>query len=242
MRYELLPQQRRLTLRSTGEPTAHRQPRAGGTPYIFTGPGLAVCRRLPVTSNVRPQNNPSVAGETGSRFGKLTHGRPERTTWPQIHRRAHLMHIPNELRVTPAVETVCGRRLQGIACGHQHGATRSACQGQLVEYASRKRAAPRKVFVGLAGSVELAFGYRATICVAGSRLSRVASGLSKPGPAAVARSASSAVASQRFAFTGQLRPNPSFNRRANGTPPGPVWRYAVHFRQPGPGGAPLPPG
>ena len=22
-------------------------------------------------------------------------------------------------------------------------------------------------------------------------------------------------------------------------PPGPVWRYAVHFRQPGPGGMPL---
>jgi hypothetical protein len=31
------------------------------------------------------------------------------------------------------------------------------------------------------------------------------------------------------------RPNKSFNRTANGRPPGPVWRYAVHFRQPGPG-------
>ena len=30
------------------------------------------------------------------------------------------------------------------------------------------------------------------------------------------------------------RPNPSLKRSANGRPPGPVWRYAVHFRQPGP--------
>ena len=32
-----------------------------------------------------------------------------------------------------------------------------------------------------------------------------------------------------------LMPNPSLKRSANGRPPGPVWRYAVHFRQPGPG-------
>ena len=30
-------------------------------------------------------------------------------------------------------------------------------------------------------------------------------------------------------------PNPSFKPSPNGGPPGPVWRYAVHFRQPGPG-------
>ena len=36
-----------------------------------------------------------------------------------------------------------------------------------------------------------------------------------------------------------VRPNPSLKRSANGRPPGPVWRYAVHFRQPGPGVLPL---
>ena len=36
-------------------------------------------------------------------------------------------------------------------------------------------------------------------------------------------------------------PNPSFKRSANGRPPGPVWRYAVHFRQPGPGVLPSSP-
>ena len=32
-----------------------------------------------------------------------------------------------------------------------------------------------------------------------------------------------------------VKPNPSFKPSPNGGPPGPVWRYAVHFRQPGPG-------
>ena len=32
-----------------------------------------------------------------------------------------------------------------------------------------------------------------------------------------------------------VMPNPSLEARPNGRPPGPVWRYAVHFRQPGPG-------
>ena len=41
--------------------------------------------------------------------------------------------------------------------------------------------------------------------------------------------------------TGVVRPNPSLKRSANGRPPGPVWRYAVHFRQPGPGVLPSSP-
>ena len=42
-------------------------------------------------------------------------------------------------------------------------------------------------------------------------------------------------------FCHALRPNPSLKRSANGRPPGPVWRYAVHFRQPGPGVLPSSP-
>ena len=41
--------------------------------------------------------------------------------------------------------------------------------------------------------------------------------------------------------TVQAWPNHSLKRSANGRPPGPVWRYAVHFRQPGPGVLPLSP-
>ena len=39
----------------------------------------------------------------------------------------------------------------------------------------------------------------------------------------------------------QVRPNPSLEARPNGRPPGPGRRYAVHFRQPGPGVLPLVP-
>jgi hypothetical protein len=39
----------------------------------------------------------------------------------------------------------------------------------------------------------------------------------------------------------RVRPNPSLKRSANGRPPGPGWRYAVHFRQPGPGVLPSSP-
>ena len=38
-----------------------------------------------------------------------------------------------------------------------------------------------------------------------------------------------------------LIPNTSHKLSTNGGPPGPVWRYAVHFRQPGPGVPPLVP-
>jgi hypothetical protein len=38
-----------------------------------------------------------------------------------------------------------------------------------------------------------------------------------------------------------VRANPAFKRSPNGRPPGPGWRYTVHFRQPGPGVLPLVP-
>ena len=44
-----------------------------------------------------------------------------------------------------------------------------------------------------------------------------------------------------FAKGARVRPNPSLKRSANGRPPGPVCRYAVHFRQPGPGVLPSSP-
>jgi hypothetical protein len=43
-----------LTPRSSEAPTAGRQARSGGTRYIFARPGLASCRRRPLSSNVRP--------------------------------------------------------------------------------------------------------------------------------------------------------------------------------------------
>ena len=42
-----------LTPRSSGAPTAGHQAQSGGTRYIFASPGLASCRRRPLSSNVR---------------------------------------------------------------------------------------------------------------------------------------------------------------------------------------------
>jgi len=39
----------------------------------------------------------------------------------------------------------------------------------------------------------------------------------------------------------RVRPNPSFEARPNGKPPGPGHGYAVHYPWPGPGGLPLVP-
>ena len=46
-----------LTPRSSGVPTAYHQRPASGTQYIFASPGLASCRRRPLSSNVRPHKN-----------------------------------------------------------------------------------------------------------------------------------------------------------------------------------------
>jgi len=47
-----------LTPRSTGRATAGHLGPVGGTRYIFANRAKASCLRTPVTSNVRPQNNP----------------------------------------------------------------------------------------------------------------------------------------------------------------------------------------
>ena len=52
---------RRLTPRSSGAPTAGHQARSGGMRCIFASPGLASCRRHPLSSNVRPRMLTSAA-------------------------------------------------------------------------------------------------------------------------------------------------------------------------------------
>ena len=48
-------------------------------------------------------------------------------------------------------------------------------------------------------------------------------------------------AAHRQLWRRRARPNPSVKRSANGRPPGPGLRYAVHFLSPGPGVLPLSP-
>lgn len=52
-----LPLGLRITLRSSGAPTACHQGPAGGTRYIFASRALVACRRRPLTSDVMPDKD-----------------------------------------------------------------------------------------------------------------------------------------------------------------------------------------
>jgi hypothetical protein len=54
-------------------------------------------------------------------------------------------------------------------------------------------------------------------------------------------SAEQALVTYSSSFPRGAGPNPSVKRSANGGPPGPEWRYAVHFRHSGPGVPPSSP-
>ena len=69
-----------LTIRSSGAPAAGHQARAGGTPYIFTGPGLAPCRWRPLSSNDRPTLLPQSRGRSG-RCGQSASGAGGGLAW-----------------------------------------------------------------------------------------------------------------------------------------------------------------
>jgi hypothetical protein len=99
---------------------------------------------------------------------------------------------------------------------------------RFVECAARKRAAPRSQFVGVAASGVERFGHVRRGFDARASLWCRRQGLQYPTQSSVGLRCA--------------RPNPSFNRRANGTPPSPGRWYSVHFHRPGLGGAPLPPG
>ena len=63
-----------------------------------------------------------------------------------------------------------------------------------------------------------------------------------PAPARLGNGVEDPVANPTsVASSYSVMPNTSLEARPNGRPPGPVWRYAVHFRQPGPGVLPLVP-
>ena len=65
-----------LTPRSSGAPTAGHQARSGGTRYIFASPGLASCRRRPLTSNVRQRKVKVVACRQTARPSGLVFTHP----------------------------------------------------------------------------------------------------------------------------------------------------------------------
>ena len=175
-----------LTPRSSGAPTAGHQAQSGGTRYIFASPGLASCRRRPLSSNVRQHKVPVSACRQTARLPGLVF--------------AH-----SSLNVRGSLPTLVGPYRTSSA-GLQTLPSASACpreRGPTVTAACHYRRPPP----WLARE-------RAKVTPAALRLHR----------------------NHRGAL-----PNPSLKRSANGRPPGPVWRYAVHFRQLGPGVLPSSP-
>ena len=61
------------------------------------------------------------------------------------------------------------------------------------------------------------------------------------GSASTQRDTKANLKAARLRLVRAVRPNPSLKLSPNGVSPSPVWRYAVHFRQPGPGVLPLSP-
>ena len=166
------PCRRGLTTRSSGAPTAGHQARAGGTRYIFTGPGLASCRRRPLSSNVRPRRRDLLISKMQLLGSESARHQPQ-----LLPRGAGLL--------SPVWQQSALANPHRFVFGHLQRA-KAAC-----------------------GTV----GARGVLLPPSSHLPH----------------------------TVQAWPNHSLKRSANGSPPSPVWRYAVHFRQPGPGVLPLSP-
>ena len=174
-----------LTPRSSGAPTAGHQARSGGTRYIFASPGLASCRRRPLSSNVRQRKVRVVACS--------------QPAWPSGLAFAHASANP-ECSV-PLFHKVGG--ISALPKPRRRASASPRERGPTVTAACHHRTPP-------------------------------------PWPARERAKVAPAVLCLHPYRRGAL-PNPSLKRSTNGRPPGPVWRYAVHFRQLGPGVLPSPP-
>jgi hypothetical protein len=216
-----------LTPRSSGAPTAGHQSRAGGTLYIFTGPGLASCRRRPLSSNVMPRSNTAlphclcIQGQQAQRRArKLPHDsapartakdRPSLNAWPRGSK-TFASPLPVQVTVFTANETRRGaRKMMEAPCTASDVATFKRHQDEPAVASGR--------------TDQLRTPRRHTYAP------------SDPPPSAYAVLART----QRLAFQ-QARHNPSVNRSANGRPPAPGRWYAVHFHRPGAGVLPSSPG
>jgi hypothetical protein len=111
-----------ITPRSRGAPTAGHQARAGGTLYIFTGPGLASYRRRPLSSNVMPHTMPSclpqrasggrvIAPETRRDFRcRLSRTCPRKTRPPVVHPNNKTeLHVPLSTVLTEKLRRAASR-------------------------------------------------------------------------------------------------------------------------------------
>ena len=85
-----------LTPRSSGVPTAGHQARSVGTRNILHSPGLASCRRHPLSSNVRHQSNRNVLN---------------------LARRASKLDLPAALALLAVADEVCAAQTFSLRLG-----------------------------------------------------------------------------------------------------------------------------
>ena len=213
--------QRSLTPRSSRAPTAGHQARSGGTRCIFASPGLASHRRCRLNSNVRLRKNRMLC-----RYRCL------RPPLVQAKTRA-----PAELKPvfrTCPPSSMLMNTLSASAALTSFGLRGTTCGRLLFEFKAMVVASRFQVShahwlrnVGAQGRCNTV---RATLA------HRTSSGVHYKRQSASRKSASwLLVAGHRRSTVRRAEPNPSLKLSPNGGPPGPVWRYAVHFRQPGPG-------
>ena len=198
-----------LTPRSSGAPTACRQPWSV-VRSIFHSPGLAAYCRRPLSSNVRHrQNRPPVCSRLRSspRPPFEDHSHPDR----------HFDSCASEsVLVLQAISAVLGPSAASNYAA-QSGVLGRQCQ-RINSFDTNARnpclqlGPPRletplqedKLFPRQVGFLHVVVGY-----------------LPVATPAALP-------------VVNTAVPNPSFKPSPNGVPRGPGWRYAVHFRHPGP--------
>ena len=195
-----------LTRRSSGAPTASRQARSGGTRYIVASPGLAPCRRRPLSSSLgqfRMHCLPAASRSSGrralSRIPVSVACRAFGRQW-------------NSLRSTERLK--CVLSLGGSSLSWRAVRPSAACAPTSVRHRYFSRPLVERFSLAC---TELWPNVSSAVVKLTLR------------PAAIVSSVP------------QYRPNPALKRSTNGKPPGPVWRYTVHCRQPGPGVLPLAP-
>ena len=217
-------EQRCLTPRSSGAPTAGHQARPGGTRYIFASPGLASCRCRPLSSNVRPHEMPILSA----------------ARIPQFQRQQTALSRSSRPRTARRCPRCAGSQLDRQLHGSDFSqgrleAGRSAVT--MTPYLSRIGACPCFAQRRVWGPCKAYFVFRSRCAV---RLQKSVQ-QSLPRRFYRARMLQMQVkALQAFKLRQNVRPNPSLKRSANGVPPGPVCGMP-HFPQPGPGVPPLAP-
>ena len=205
--------QRCLTPRSSRAPRACHAGPAGGTRYIFATRARASHRWCRLNSNVRQRRKHLVALQQSQRLSAC----------------AEQPRATSQSRLPANLQTPVEFSRKEQAPAPRPFASTQRCVGQwchvaFAGYVQARGAVAARVVARCPGVLKLP-----QESVPRSGLQRVAGGVWRRPP----RNGLLCLA-PRHCLHGAALPNPSFKPSSNGVPRGPGWRYAVHFRHPGP--------